>query len=167
MQFISVFIMKMRLVLLIVLAALLLGGCASSSSPSVAQMMKQKQAQERAMKTRIDSMRPSSLGVPDKVYLRADPMPRPLNRLEVYRLVDIPDDLNEKTDVRAVVEFVVTEGGWIAGPEVIQGKYPALNTQVKNAIRYLRFEPGRHDGEPVAVRMRLPFSYNFKGLTGE
>ena len=60
---------------------------------------------------------------------------------------------------RVFVQFVVDEEGEVTGAEVAKGVHEALDAEALRMVRTLRFEPGQQDGEPVKVKMTLPFTF--------
>jgi hypothetical protein len=53
----------------------------------------------------------------------------------------------EDTDGEVLVACIVTKN------------HPGIEEPVLMALRFWKFEPGIKDGEPVAVRLRIPFSF--------
>jgi TonB family protein len=65
----------------------------------------------------------------------------------------------EDTDGEVLVECIVTKKGKVVGAEVVKSTHPGIEEPVLMALRFWKFEPGIKDGEPVAVRLRIPFSF--------
>jgi TonB family protein len=58
-----------------------------------------------------------------------------------------------------VLALRVDERGEVAGVRVAQGLGPAFDEAAVAAVRQWRFEPGRRDGEPVAVEMSITVNF--------
>ena len=72
-----------------------------------------------------------------------------------------PTPLPEKS--RILVAFIVTETGSIRGAHIVQGISCGNNEAVLAAVRSLpQFRPGRQNGQPVAVKFVLPFTFHFQ-----
>ncbi len=66
------------------------------------------------------------------------------------------------------VQFVVNQNGNVADLTVVRGVYPALDAAALDAVRQVRFEPGRlDDGTPVQVKMALPIRFELSEDAGE
>lgn len=57
------------------------------------------------------------------------------------------------------VQVVVSETGEALAPTVLVSPSPLLAEAALAAIRRVRFTPGRHDGEPVKVRVTVPITF--------
>ena len=72
-----------------------------------------------------------------------------------------PTPLPEKS--RILVAFIVTETGSIRGAHIVQGISCGNDEAVLAAVRSLpQFRPGRQNGQPVAVKFVLPFTFHFQ-----
>jgi protein TonB len=60
---------------------------------------------------------------------------------------------------RLVLDFVVDTEGRPHSIHVLQSLHPACDSAAVRALRETLFMPGRQDGEPVPVRMRLPVMF--------
>lgn len=63
-----------------------------------------------------------------------------------------------------VVEFVVSKNGELRDVKVIRSEHPSLAEEAKRVVLLMQemeeqWIPGRQDGAPVAVQMKLPFSF--------
>ncbi len=105
-----------------------------------------------------------SMGDGVRVYsLRdVDPQPRPTNlpalRRELERLY--PPALRDAA-ISALVQvaFVITERGEVGRAWVTSSKDPRFNEATLQAIRVLRFRPGRVNGRAVRTRVELPIQW--------
>lgn len=60
---------------------------------------------------------------------------------------------------RVILTFIVDEEGYPHDVEVMQSAHPMLDSAAVRAVKQTTFVPGHHNGEPVAVRMRLPVRF--------
>lgn len=60
---------------------------------------------------------------------------------------------------RLVLDFVVDTEGRPHSIHILQSLHPACDSAAVRALRETLFMPGRQDGEPVPVRMRLPVMF--------
>ena len=51
---------------------------------------------------------------------------------------------------------MVNEAGAVESPEVVRSPDDRLTQAALEAVRQVRFRPGRVDGEPVKVRFAIP-----------
>jgi TonB family protein len=64
---------------------------------------------------------------------------------------------------KVVVKFCVTSSGKVTDHEVIVSVDPDLDTEALRVIRTITvFEPGYHDGKPVAVWYEVPVSFRLQ-----
>lgn len=66
----------------------------------------------------------------------------------------------EKYQGVVVVSIVVDKDGNVANVNIVRPLGLGLDEQAANGIRYWRFNPGTHNGEPVAVAMNIEVSFN-------
>lgn len=102
---------------------------------------------------------PAALAQP--VYDTADPMPRLRGGLPALQeATPYPAEaLAAGLSGRVLVSFVVDEQGRVTDEEVLRSAHPLLDEAALAGIRQARYEPGRIDGAPVAVRMVLPVTF--------
>ena len=60
---------------------------------------------------------------------------------------------------RLTLSFVVEQDGHPSQIEVLKSLHPLCDSAAVRALRRTRFVPGRQNGEPVRVRMRLPVHF--------
>lgn len=68
---------------------------------------------------------------------------------------------NARVDGRVVVSFIVNKQGRAKHAMVTECLgWGGLDEEALRAIREMRFNPGMQDGEPVLVRMEIPFTFS-------
>jgi outer membrane biosynthesis protein TonB len=78
---------------------------------------------------------------------------------ELHRhLVAPKSTLTSKTDVRVVVDFIVDEQGCTRDYTLAEGTDQELASAGVYAIQQSAFVPAELNGEPVPVKVRLPFT---------
>ncbi len=71
-----------------------------------------------------------------------------------------PQALRNQEQGRVFVSFVVSAAGTVENVRIVKGVSASLDAETLAAVRKLRaFQPGRLDGEPVAVSFTLPITY--------
>ncbi|MDT0632802.1 M56 family metallopeptidase [Rubrivirga sp. S365] len=97
----------------------------------------------------------------DGVYNVAEVQPELVGGLEALqeRVVYPEDARAEGVEGQVVVQFVVTEAGGVADPAVLRSPDDRLSAAALDAVRGLRFEPGRQGGEAVPVRFAVPITF--------
>lgn len=123
-----------------------------------------------------DSLQANSSVDPDTVGGEADPgsLAEPLEIFELsgnepsvaggmgslYMQVNYPMAARQQgIEGRVILTFIVDEEGNAHEIEVMQSAHPMLDSAAVRAVRHTRFVPGRHEGDPVPVRMRLPIRF--------
>jgi len=61
---------------------------------------------------------------------------------------------------RAVVECVVTEKGAVDELKIVSATQPEFGRAAEDAVRQWEFRPAERDGQPVAVRLQIPFEFS-------
>lgn len=100
------------------------------------------------------------------VYSDIDTMPEfPGGKLELYKYLGnnvkypIQSMMNKESD-EILVTYVVMPTGEIQDIVAVKGKYPILNDEVKKLVKRMpRWKPGIKNGNPVAVRCKLPVKF--------
>jgi protein TonB len=104
---------------------------------------------------------------PEKVYTYVEQMPQlPSGGGEraivsqLLRLLQVPKLKEQPSWPRTKVSFVVGSDGRIYDEQVfLTDSIPEYSAAMLKAVRALpRFTPGYQEGEPVAVKLTLPFS---------
>ncbi|MFN1833878.1 energy transducer TonB [Balneola sp. MJW-20] len=63
---------------------------------------------------------------------------------------------------RVVVQFIVDKEGNVIDPVVIRGIGGGCDEEAINAVKQVKFKPGRQRGIPVRVRYSLPITFSLK-----
>lgn len=71
-----------------------------------------------------------------------------------------PESLIESgLDGMAKITFTVTEKGLVADPVITETSKPEFGESALKAIKDWRFRPGTEDGEPISMKVTLPFKF--------
>lgn len=103
----------------------------------------------------------------NQVYRSVEQMPEfPGGAAALLRYIDShvqTPQTQEKIEGRVVVQFVVQSDGSIGEVKVVRSVHPDYDKEAIRVIQSLpNFEPGRQDGEAVAVWYTLPVSFRVK-----
>ena len=104
----------------------------------------------------------------EQVYRSVEQMPEfPGGAVALMRYIDsqvqIPQIPEKITNGRVVVQFVVQSDGSIGEVKVVRSVHPDYDQEAIRVIKSLpNFEPGRQDGQAVAVWYTLPVSFRDK-----
>jgi TonB family protein len=111
---------------------------------------------DEALRNRSISANASRAGEPEPSYELSEPGISPPRRLS-------PPPTSEPRDGGIQLSVIVGADGAVRSAEVLRSFAPDSNTTVLNAVRQWRFEPGRKDGRPVAVRIEtvVPIEMGF------
>lgn len=60
---------------------------------------------------------------------------------------------------RAVVECLITDTGAVRDVKVLSASRPEFGQAAEEAVRQWEFQPGVKGGQPVAVRLQIPFEF--------
>lgn len=63
---------------------------------------------------------------------------------------------------RVTLQFVVDREGRVVDPMVLRGVHPQLDQAALDALRKVKFAPGRQRGKAVPVRMKLPVLFRLR-----
>lgn len=97
----------------------------------------------------------------DKVFTAVEEMPRYPGG-EVALMETVMKGLKyPSTDAqgRVIVRFVVTSAGTVGEVNVVKSLSPELDQAAIDAVKPLRFEPGKMNGKPVNVLYTLPITF--------
>ena len=96
-----------------------------------------------------------------KMFQIVEDMPKLIGGLaSIQSNVVYPESArNEGIEGRVIVQFVVNETGEVVDPTIVRGIHADVDAAALAAVRAARFEPGRQDGRPVAVKMSLPITF--------
>ncbi|MEX0748017.1 MAG: M56 family metallopeptidase [Rhodothermales bacterium] len=97
----------------------------------------------------------------DGTYAIVDQMPELIGGLQGLMTGLKYPEIASKAGIegRVVVQFTVDKQGAVKDAHVVTGMGAGLDEEALRVIRQARFEPGVHKGEPVEVRMALPFTF--------
>lgn len=72
-----------------------------------------------------------------------------------------PDRLARKVAGQVYVEFVIDELGRVRNATVVRSFHPLASVEALRLVQLLdgHFTPGKHHGQPMAVRLTLPISF--------
>lgn len=60
---------------------------------------------------------------------------------------------------RAVIECIVTDTGVARELKILSATHPEFGEAAQDAVSQWEFRPGEKDGQPVAVRLQIPFEF--------
>ena len=68
--------------------------------------------------------------------------------------------IDEQTEGRVIIRFVINSNGEISDPTILKGINKNLDQAAIDVINKLpRWKPGQQDGQPVSVRFTLPIVF--------
>ncbi len=70
-----------------------------------------------------------------------------------------PEMLKNLINGRAVVECLITESGAVRELKTISASKPEFGQAAEEAVQQWEFQPGEKAGQPVAVRLQIPFEF--------
>jgi len=91
----------------------------------------------------------------------AEKMPEIVGGVGAYYInIEYPKKAAEEgIQGRLILDFVVETNGRPSNITIAQSLHPLCDSAAVRALRETRFVPGRQNGEPVRVRMRLPVRF--------
>ena len=139
----------------------LLGACSSNTSDKTS--LSEQSVSENKTATPVAIEVPDTLG---KTYDAVEVMPEFPGGTEAL-LSFIKDNLeypqkaiDEQTEGRVIIRFVVNSNGEISDPTILKGINKNLDQAAIDVINKLpRWKPGQQDGQPVSVRFTLPIVF--------
>ena len=139
----------------------LLGACSSNTSDKTS--LPEQSVSENETATLVAIEVPDTLG---KTYDAVEVMPEFPGGTEAL-LSFIKDNLeypqkaiDEQTEGRVIIRFVVNSNGEISDPTILKGINKNLDQAAIDVINKLpRWKPGQQDGQPVSVRFTLPIVF--------
>ena len=73
------------------------------------------------------------------------------------------DAQQSKTQGRVVIQMIVNKDGHVISPKVIQSVSPSLDAEAIRVVMGMpRWEPGKNDGQTVAVQYTLPITFKLQ-----
>ena len=115
--------------------------------------------------TPMPTVAPDSLtGEPGEIFVIVEQMPDLIGGLEGLqaRAVYPAEALQNGIEGRVFVQFIVDTEGRPLNPEVVRGLGGGADEEALRLLLTSRFIPGRHQGEPVAVKMSLPITFKLQ-----
>ena len=139
----------------------LLGACSSNTSDKTS--LPEQSVSENETATPVAIEVPDTLG---KTYDAVEVLPKFPGGTEAL-LSFIKDNLkypqkaiDEQTEGRVIIRFVVNSNGEISDPTILKGINKNLDQAAIDVINKLpRWKPGQQDGQPVSVRFTLPIVF--------
>ena len=80
------------------------------------------------------------------------------------RNIKYPFDAQQsKTQGRVVIQMIVNKDGHVINPKVIQSVSPSMDAEAIRVVMGMpRWEPGKNDGQTVAVQYTLPITFKLQ-----
>ena len=159
---------KTLLSLMIIILMGLLGACSSNTSNKTS--LPEQSVSENETATPVAIEVPDTLG---KTYDAVEVLPEFPGGTEAL-LSFIKDNLkhtpkypqkaiDEQTEGRVIVQFVIDKNGKVSSPEVIRGVTSELDQAALDIISALPdWKPGEQDGQKVNVKYTLPVVFKLK-----
>ena len=90
-----------------------------------------------------------------------DQMPALIGGLEALRVQLKYPTIAKRAGIegRVIIEFTVDEQGRVVDPHVLKGIGGGCDEEALRVVQQARFEPARKDGQPVRLKMSLPFTF--------
>ena len=139
----------------------LLGACSSNTSDKAS--LPEQSASENETATPVAIEVPDTLG---KTYDAVEVMPEFPGGTEallsfIKNNLEYPQKaIDEQTEGRVIIRFVVNSNGEISDPTILKGINKNLDQAAIDVINKLpRWKPGQQDGQPVSVRFTLPIVF--------
>ena len=136
----------------------LLGACSSNTSDKTS--LPEQSVSENETATPVAIEVPDTLG---KTYDAVEVMPEFPGGTEAL-LSFIPQKaIDEQTEGRVIVQFVIDKTGKVSSPEVIRGVTSELDQAALDIVSALPdWKPGEQDGQKVNVKYTLPVVFKLK-----
>ena len=142
----------------------LLGACSSNTSDKAS--LPEQSASENETATPVAIEVPDTLG---KTYDAAEVMPefpdgtKALLSFIAENLKYPQKAIDEQTEGRVIVQFVIDKTGKVSSPEVIRGVTSELDQDALDIVSALPdWKPGEQDGQKVNVKYTLPVVFKLK-----
>ncbi|MDG5765934.1 energy transducer TonB [Balneolales bacterium ANBcel1] len=100
----------------------------------------------------------------DEVYRVVEEMPEIIGGIqELYKHLQYPERaVRGGVEGRVVVQFIIDENGEIHNPEILRDIGAGCGDAAVEAIKSVRFSPGRQNGQAVAVLYALPITFQIQ-----
>ena len=97
----------------------------------------------------------------EEIFVVVEQMPELVGGLAaVHKHITYPE-MARKAGIegRVVVQFIIDKEGNVLDPVVVRGIGGGCDEEAINAVKQIKFVPGRQRGKPVSVRYSLPVSF--------
>ena len=130
------------------------------------------EAEEPAVEEKIAEEQVPNEPVPEskKVYESVEQMPEfpggveGLMRYLQQNVQYPPTAIKNNVQGRVIVQFIIDETGQVGDVEVVRSVSEEVDAEAVRVIKSMpKFEPGRQNGEPVAVWYTLPIAFKMQG----
>ncbi|WP_138430802.1 energy transducer TonB [Fodinibius saliphilus] len=101
----------------------------------------------------------------DKVYTVVDQMPEIKGGLPaLYKKIEYPKEARRKgISGRVYLQVIVDENGDVQEPKVLKGIGGGCGEAAIDAIKDVKFTPGKQGGSAVKVKYSLPVTFRIEG----
>ena len=100
----------------------------------------------------------------DKIFVAVEEMPEILGGMKsLYSKLYYPDIIRRaEIEGKVIIEFIVDKNGNVVDMKIIQSVNDKLDEIALNAVKDLKFTPGKQRGKPVKVKMKIPINFRLK-----
>ncbi len=99
-----------------------------------------------------------------EIFVIVEDMPELIGGLAALQSKIQYPEIAKKAGVegRVIVQFVVDEQGRVVDPVVVRSVGAGLDEEAVDAVKEMKFKPGKQRGKPVRVKMSLPVTFKLK-----
>lgn len=95
--------------------------------------------------------------------IEVEEMPSPVGITAIQEKVIYPEYAkDEEIEGTVLIKTFVNENGDVVRTEVFKGAHPGLDSAALNAVKKVRFIPGKHKGKNVKVQIVIPVSFKLE-----
>jgi len=100
----------------------------------------------------------------EDIYLLVDEMPEIIGGMQaLYNRVSYPARARQQgLEGRVVLQYLVDTQGRVVDPIVVLSPHPLLSNAALNALKGVRFTPGKQQGEHVPVLLQMPIVFRLQ-----
>jgi iron complex outermembrane recepter protein len=102
--------------------------------------------------------------MPSRAMAQAEPSVRPPQLVQRVEAAYPPAAVAQRREATVTLEVTVDAAGHIGDPKVVQSGGQDFDDAALAAVRQWVFKPAEESGKPVAVRIRIPFSFQLPPL---
>ena len=85
-----------------------------------------------------------------------------------YLSIDYPEEARRRgIQGRVILDFIVDTEGQTQDVRILKSLHPSCDSSAVAALMRTRFVPGKRNGEPIPVRMRLPVRFQLVNLAAK